>query len=194
MRPHISSILFVSLAIMASSISSGCSPSCGKYTSLTGLEMVVGEDVYDYDRDDMFETCGSDFGAFGDHDLDHFPEVGFLVLMPDHRNMEIDTHICPSLYYHVNFDNSSLVEGQELSIIDGEAGIHAVTAAQLTSGTIEVLKSREADAECEPFREQDWKLRWDLEFGSTHTGVYFTAEGEDWIGLTMPMSYGDEGC
>jgi len=173
--------------------SMGCSPRCGSYTSLTGLEEVVGEDVYDYDRTDMYETCGAGFGAFGDFAITD-GELGTLVLLPDHDNMQIDTHICTDLYYHLEFDNSSLVVGQDLTILGGEAGIYAIVGAGLGEGTVEVLKSREADPECEPFREQEFRLRWDLEYGDPSTGTHFTAEGEDWIGISLPMSYGDPGC
>lgn len=171
----------------------GCSRSCGSYSSLTGLEEVVGEDVYDYDRDDMFESCSSDFGAFGMFSVND-SEMGTLMLVPNHRNMKVDTHICTDLYFHVEFDNRSLEVGEELDVTGGEAGIFAIVGVGLVGGTVEVLDSREADAECEPFREQDFRFGWDVEWGDPSGGSYFTAQGEDWIGLSMPMSYGDPGC
>ena len=190
-----SSVLLIVVvgAVGCSMLVGGCSRSCGSYTSLTGLEEVVDGDVYDYDRDDMFETCSSDFGAFGTFALDD-AELGALMLIPNHRNMKVDTHICTDLFYHVEFDNRSLQVGEELTILGGEAGIYAILSAGLQSGTVEVLDSREADAECEPFREQDFKLAWDLVYGDPSVDNHYTAEGEDWVGISLPMSYGDEGC
>lgn len=170
----------------------GCYPACGDYSALTGMEMVIGEDVYDFDRDDMFESCGSGFGAFGDFDLLD-ETTGYITFMPDHRNMEVDTHICTALFYIVNFDNRSLVVGQDLEIIDGEAGIYAVQAVPLVSGSIEVLDSRDPDEECAPFREQDYKLNWELEY-SDNGGHLYTTQGKDWVGIGLPMAYGDPGC
>ena len=184
----------VVLGVVGLAAQSGCYRSCGSYSSLTGLEEVVGEDVYDYDRDDMFESCSADFGAFGMFSVND-SEMGALMLIPNHRNMKVDTHICTDLFFHVEFDNTTLEVGQELLVTGGEAGIFAILGAPLTTGTVEVLDSREADAECEPFREQEYKLSWDVEWGDPVGGWgYFTAEGEDWVGLSLPESYGDTGC
>lgn len=182
-------LLLVLIALLA-----GCYPACGEYTVLTGMEAVIGDESWDYDRSDYFESCGADFGAFGSFAMDHDEGVGNLVMIPDHRNMEVSTHVCPSLYYHLFFDNQSLVVGQELDLLEGEAGIHAVVGTGLTQGTVEVVDEREADAECAPFREQDFKLRWKLEYGSEATGTWLTATGEDWVGIGLPMAYGDPGC
>lgn len=183
------SILALSLAL-----TSGCSRRCGTYEAMTGLEKVVGLDVYDYDRNDMFETCGETFGAFGAFTVDD-EDLGALTLQPDHRDMAIDTHICTDLYYLIYFDNRSLEVGQDLTILDGEAGIYATLFASFREGTISVLDSREPEDECVPFRSQDFKISWDLSFGDPQTGTnYYYAQGEDWVGITLPMSYGDPGC
>jgi hypothetical protein len=183
----------LALAAVVPLLTSGCYPACGDYSALTGLEMVIGEDVYDFDRDDMFESCGSGFGAFGIFAMDVDAGMGSMTLLPNHRDMKIDTHICTALYYNLLFDNQTLVPGQELTIYEGEAGIYAVQAVPLTQGTVQVLDSREADEECAPFREQDYKLSWDLEY-SDNTGHLYTAQGKDWVGFSLPMSSTDEGC
>jgi hypothetical protein len=181
------------LVALGPSLLTGCYPACGDYSSLTGLEMVVSGETYDFDRDDMFESCGSGFGAFGIFAMDIDDQLGSMVLLPDHRNMEIDTHICTDIYYNLFFDNQTLVVGQELTIYEGEAGIYAVQAVPLVSGTVAVLDEREPDEECAPFREQDFELEWDLEY-TNNAGQEYTAQGKDWVGFNLPMSYGDPGC
>ena len=182
------------LAILATPLLGGCYPACGAYSALTGLEMVSGGETYDFDRDDMFESCGSGFGAFGIFAMDVDDTLGSLVFLPDHRNMEIDTHICTALYYNLLFDNQTLEVGQELTIYEGEAGIYAVQAAPFVSGTVQVIDEREPDEECAPFREQDFELEWDLEYGDSSGSIYYTAQGKDWVGLNLPMGSDDPAC
>ncbi len=181
----------VALACGSLALHPGCYPACGTYTSLSGMEMVSGGETYDMDRDDMFESCGAGFGAFGNYDL-MGDGRGSLVLMPDHRNMEIDTHVCTAIFYTMLFDNETLVVGQELALSDAEAGIYAVQAVPLVSGAVEVIDEREPDEECSGFREQDWKLSWDLEFANNGGTIRYTAQGKDWVGFTLPDGY--EGC
>ncbi len=188
---HIVSLSMISAAGLAALLASGCYPACGTYTSLTGLEMVLGSETYDMDRDDMFESCGSGFGAFGSYDL-MGDGRGSLALIPNHRDMEIDTHVCTAIFYTMLFDNQTLEVGQELALSEAEAGIYAVQSVPLVSGSVEVLDAREPDEECTGFREQDFQLHWTLEFSNDAGDVRYTAEGKDWVGFSLPDGY--EGC
>ncbi len=63
----------------------------------------------------------------------------------------------------------------------------------MISGSVQVLDAKEPDPECTPFREQQYKLEWELEFGDNGGNLY-TATGKDWVGLDLPMGSDDPDC
>ncbi len=168
---------------------------CGTYETHSGYEEIEADGtVQDLDDDDWRERCGADYGTFGS--VAHLEEHGTIFFVFTHRDNDLSFESW-DFFMEIDFVKESLSVGNELDIIQGDAGLTAITWVPYWEGTIEVLDEREPDAECTPFRRQDFRLDWDLTWAGQEPAdgnEWYTATGRDWVGFDIEGDSLSEGC
>ena len=182
MRLHVSLLPF---------LLGGCA--CGSYSAQTGYSL----DGVSLDRDDYVESCGVNAGSNGSFDLSG-DGLAWIDFAPAHRRSKLDW-LAVSLDLELFIPNVDLVEGAHLTNMSGSAFIADSTGgrialAPLSQATVDVVKVRPAEEPCTPFRAQEFKLAWDAEWGTPEDDAYYTAQGEDWVSLSLDQSSSDPDC